>query len=43
MPSFGTGTPNGGMTVYYVQNEPKVTAFPKVRLLSPPKTPPLNV
>ncbi|KAH6905557.1 hypothetical protein BKA70DRAFT_1372972 [Coprinopsis sp. MPI-PUGE-AT-0042] len=29
MPNFGTGTPNGGMTVYYVQNEPKITAFPR--------------
>ncbi|KAJ3513199.1 hypothetical protein NMY22_g15113 [Coprinellus aureogranulatus] len=28
VPNFGTGTPNGGMTVYYVQNAAKVTAPP---------------
>ncbi|TEB33994.1 hypothetical protein FA13DRAFT_1763472 [Coprinellus micaceus] len=28
VPNFGTGTPSGGMTVYYVQNEPNVTAPP---------------
>jgi hypothetical protein len=31
-----TGSPNGGMTVYYIQpsNNQKVTSFPKVQYLS---------
>ena len=32
-----TGSPNGGMTVYYIQpsNNQRVTSFPKVQYLSP--------
>ena len=36
MPNHLTGSPNGGMTVYYIQptnRQKKVTAFPKVRFL----------
>ncbi|RXW18155.1 hypothetical protein EST38_g7702 [Candolleomyces aberdarensis] len=28
LPNLNTGSPNGGMTVYYIQTETKITAFP---------------